>query len=803
MPESTRRPPVNRACALAFLAAGVTLFIQVLAHRMVSAKLLNNFAFLVISLTMLGFALSGVILTKALPRVLARLGDSVTLFSSLFALSFVLISSVFYGAQAEVFYGGAPPEAVRQILTTFPFALLYAIPFLFAGLILGTLLGAPDLPTARIYGFDLAGSSLGALVVIPAISNVGVERASLIACALLVGGTLLTLPPDGVFARLVGGLTLLALLASFPFQDRIFALRYPKGTVLAQTQVPNPRSHVEFTSWDPVARIEVTKVPPPTLETLVFPCLTGDYKPLLDRMQYLITQNNHAYTWAVHYTGAKEDLAGIDRTIYAAAYEARTVPNPRVLVIGVGGGFDILNALYFDTRKVTGVEINAATVGILRHAFHDYFKAWVEDPRVEIANREGRNYLATSPEQFDVIQLSGVDSYSGTPGAANVFSESYLYTQEAFDLYLSKLTPNGVLNVMRLEHKPAREMLKALVTAAISLKRVGVARPEDHIAMLSSTDRSFTALLVKKSPFTEAELGRLRSWAAASPFFDFVAGGGERPDPPNAYALFLSNPPETEGVFVEKYPYDIRAVDDNRPFFFRFSYWWHLFPTDPRIWAQAPVFELTLIILVAVVGAMALICVYAPLWLMGTPRLFEEGRWRYGVYCAGIALGYLAIEVAFLQKFGLLLGHPNYCLSVVLAVLLLASGLGALSSERIVRFLGNVRFAGYALAAAMLFESYVVFPSLPGLIGLPFPVRVAIVVVVVAPVGLLLGVFFPTVLERVKQRIPAFVPWAWGINGIFSVLAPLLSVAFSETWGINALFLSAIPAYLVAVLALP
>ena len=158
---------------LSFIVAAVTLFIQVLAHRMVSAKLLNNFAFLVISLTMLGFALSGVILTRALPRVLEHLADWVTVFSSLFAVSFIVVSTVFYKADSEIFYGGPAPAVVRELLRTLPFALLYAIPFLFVGLILGTLLGAPQLPTARIYGFDLAGSSVGAIAVIPAISQSG------------------------------------------------------------------------------------------------------------------------------------------------------------------------------------------------------------------------------------------------------------------------------------------------------------------------------------------------------------------------------------------------------------------------------------------------------------------------------------------------------------------------------------------------------------------------------------------------------------------------------------------------------
>jgi spermidine synthase len=138
-----------------------------------------------------------------------------------------------------------------------------------------------------------------------------------------------------------------------------------------------------------------------------------------------------------------------------------------VVAIGVGGGFDLLTALYFDASEVTGVEVNGATLDILRRVYRDYTKHWVTDPRVTLVEDDGRHFLAASDRAYDVIQLSGVDSYSGTPGAAHVFSENYLYTAEAFDLYLSRLSDEGIVNMMRLEWKPPREMLRALVTLRV------------------------------------------------------------------------------------------------------------------------------------------------------------------------------------------------------------------------------------------------------------------------------------------------------------------------------------------------
>jgi hypothetical protein len=179
----------------------------------------------------------------------------------------------------------------------------------------------------------------------------------------------------------------------------------------------------------------------------------------------------------------------------------------------------------------------------------------------------------------------------------------------------------------------------------------------------------------------------------------------------------------------------------------------------------------------------------------------QAGRWA--LYFAGTGVGYMAVEIAFLQKFGHFLGHPNYALSVVLAVLLLASGLGSLFSASLLRVLGQVRFVTYLLAAILLIEYGLLLPRLPGWIVLPFAVRALIVAALVFPAGFCLGVFVPTALDRLKGDRAAFAPWAWGINGIFSVLAPVLAVALSITWGINALLLSAIPLYLAVGWAFP
>jgi spermidine synthase len=793
----------SRASLLAFLTAFLTLFTQVLVHRMVSAKLFSNYAFLVISLTMLGFAFSGVILSRWSALFHSRRVEVISVCGSLFALTMLVTCFAFYRAPTWPQWALSRPEFVVGFFRSIPLAMLYALPFSLCGLILGILLSSPELPVRRIYFYDLVGSALGAMVVIPAINAWGVEKAMLAACGTMVVGVFLLAPPGRPSSRGLAGAAVAVTTACVLFPGATFRMRYSPQSTLAAAQQPGSGYALEYTAWDPVARIDVLRIPPLDPDAMSFPALIGDDRAFLARFQRMLTQNNRAPTFAVFYDGRIESLKGVERTIYAAAYEATSVVGPRVAVIGVGGGFDVLTALNYGASAITGIEVNRATVEILTRSYRDYFRPWADDPRIRIVHDEGRSFLASHPQDFDVIQISGVDSFSPTPAAAHVFSENYIYTAEAFDLYLSRLSKDGILNVMRNEYDPPREMLRVLTTAIGALRRAGVSRPADHVLMVSAANRGFTAMLMKKTPFVEEERRRVASWCGRSRFFGLSAGqAGEGPSP-NLYQAFLAlGSARAEERFVASYLFDIAPADDDRPFFFRQSFWWHLFPEQSLVWEAIPVMEYSLLMLFLAVCVACLVFIYLPLrWLGPAPE-----RWvslRYGSFFASIGLGYMAVEIALLQKFGLFLGHPNYALSVVLAALLLATGVGSLVSGALLRLFGQIRFVSYALAILILIEYVGLLPRLARMMGLAFGLKVALVFALVAPLGLCLGVFLPSALERIKTTSPSYAPWAWGVNGIFSVLGPLLAVGVSMTWGIGALLLLSIPIYLLASFVLP
>ena len=799
----TPRADFARAAAVTFLAAAAALFAQVLVHRLVSAKLLNNYAFLVISLTMLGFAIAGVVLTPRLQRMLAQRDEYLALFGACFALVLLAAASLFSFLPAGAQFTHSRGMFVRTLLTWLPAALLFALPFGFIGLILGLVLADPRLPTRRIYGVDLVGSALGAVAVVPAVRYLGVERALVLCCVALALGTAAILRPRRRATWIVVGAAVVAAAVAAAVPATVFPIRLRTGSLLA-TSLERQGYGLEYVQWDPVARIEISRLPPLQAERTDFPVLMGDDPVFAKRFKRMLTQNDHAFAYMIEYDGRRESLQGIDRTIYAAAYQVRAVARPRALVIGVGGGFDVLTALFFDAAQVTGVEVNGATLDILRRVYASYCAPWVRDPRVTLVEDDGRHFLAASDESYDVIQLSGVDSYSGTAGAAHVFSENYLYTDEAFDLYLSRLSPQGVLNLMRLEWQPPREMLRALVMAVAALRREGVAEPARHLVVLASRSGNYASILVKKTPFTGEEETRVSAWAHANPFLTVSASPSTNAARENMFQLFLSvGGAREERSFVAAYPLDLRPATDDRPFFFNQTTWSHLFSSDPVSRQALPAMQLTALVLFVAVGLAAAACVYVPLRLLAArdPRQRQRATWRQATYFAGIGLGYLAIEIALIQKLGIFLGHPNYALSVVLAGLLLSTGLGALWSNAIIETLRGVRFVAYALAFVMLAFHLAVFPRLLDGLALPFLVRCLVAWAMVLPIGGLLGAFMPWGLDRLKETAPALVPWAWGINGIFSVLAPVAGVAFSITWGSGALFLAAVPMYLAAVLA--
>lgn len=781
-----------RGAGIAFVAAFLAFYVQILLHRVLSAKLLGNYVFLVVSLAMLGLAVSGVVLSRA-RRIFEARDEAIATSAGLFAISTIAGAMLVYRIQTGSQFATTRPDYVWTLLLTLPLTLTLALPFLFVGVILGVLLASKDLSADRIYFADLVGSALGALVILPTIAPLGVERDLALACACMAAGVAVLTRPKSLGAR---GVVLVAVAVSalaLALPSRVFRMVWPRGSMLAEAP------SVEHVAWDALGRVELSPVSWDPNGESDFPALRGRNTRFKQRLRRMITHNNYAFTYAFDYDGTKSSLEGIEETLYAAPYQVRAVASPRVVVLGAGGGIDVLSALAFDARHVTAVEVNHAVVDMLRGRYRSEFGRWVDDPRVRLEVDEGRHFLASRDERFDVIQLTSVESGAGAPSSAQGFSEAFVHTQEAFSLYLDRLSDEGILSVMHIEQRVPREMLRALTTAVSALRKRGVDDPARHVVTLTAQPATFVSVLVKKSPFTDDELQRLEAWAQGRAF-SISASPRMRAEPSNVYQAFLALGADDQARFIESYPFDISPVDDDRPYFFRSSFWWHLFPAQGLVWETVPYMEYCLVVLFALIAIAGVVFVYWPVRRLGD-RLAHPRK--NVVFFGGIGVGYLFIEIALMQKLGLLLGHPSYAISVVLATMLFASGLGALGSRSIVRLFTNLRFVVYAIATLIFLECFAVLPLILHWVGASLVVRVGIVVALVAPLGVLMGTFMPTAIESLKRDSSEAVAWAWGVNGVFSVMAPVLAMAFAMSWGTTALLLASIPFYLAAGFASP
>jgi hypothetical protein len=488
-----------RAPALAFVTAFVTLAFQILAHRMVSAKFVNNYAFLIISLTMLGFAAAGALLSRFRQAFLATRNAS-----SASRPSFVL-TSVGAGAltaRRRAWMGGLGAAFAVAFLQCILFALLFALPFACCGLIL--LLLRPQYPVGRVYFADLLGSACGAFAVLPAISGWGVENSVLAAGALLLLATPLLFPPSTHPSRVLVAVTLATLGAAPLWKGPVLRLRYPEGSPLAATQRPGSGQVLEYVAWDPLARIEVSRVPEPDMLRTPWPSLFGPSKNLHARMRLMITQNNNAWTYAVKYDGSPDTVRGIEETIYAAAYRARPARHPRVAVLGVGGGFDVVTALFFGASSVVGVEVNAAT--------HDIVTRVYPSTGVPGARTRGCACPDETPlPHGDAGRLTS-SARASIPRAARRGGAHLRRTPvhgRAFDLYLSRLSDDGVSTSCATSS--TAPVLRGLVTAWRHAWRGVPIR--DHVVTLTD-ERAFW--LARRAPLHFGR--RARGLARTRPF---------------------------------------------------------------------------------------------------------------------------------------------------------------------------------------------------------------------------------------------------------------------------------------------
>jgi hypothetical protein len=549
------------------------------------------------------------------------------------------------------------------------------------------------------------------------------------------------------------------------------------------------------------------------------------------------------------YDGRREPLSYLDYLTSALPYHL--LEHPRVLVLGSGAGADVLQALYHQASAIDAVELNPQVIDAVQGRFADFSGKPYSAPNVRVFTGEARSFIAGRGERYDLIQVALLDSFSASSAGLYALSESYLYTVQAFQDYLRHLNPGGMLAITRWVTLPPRDILKLFATGMVAMEGAGVAQPSRRLVLIRGWKT--TTLLVKNGEFSGAEIVALRGFCRARSF-DVGYYPGMQAAEANRYNV-LEKPYFFEAAqallspdrdkFWARYKFDIRPTTDDKPYFFHFFKWRSL-PELLALKEQGglPLLEWGYPVLIATLlqaTLAALILILFPLWMIrrrhrlahssppsttttilvgnATASAALSGR-RVAIYFLAIGFGFMFVEIAFIQKFILFLGHPLYAVAVVLCAFLSFAGLGSRYSQRLQgggphlpspapgsRWNRGRRslLARAVFAISLISLLYLaILPTLFRLlISLPDPAKIAISALLVAPLAFAMGMPFPLGLGRVADSAEALVPWAWGINACASVVAAVLATVLAIHLGFTAVVVIALLLYVAAAAVCP
>ncbi|MDH3741136.1 MAG: hypothetical protein OER56_06005 [Hyphomicrobiales bacterium] len=685
---------------------------------------------------------------------------------------------------------------MTSILIWAQLAVLISIPFFFSGVVVSLALTRSPYPIGKVYGVDLIGAAIGCFGVLLLLNLTDGPSAVLwTSVAAAIGAVffakshdskaLLPNEENGIskHSRWLWLLILLIVAGLNSLDDRRRGL-YP---VFAKGQ--SQLSGLPwFETWNSYSRVTATR-PFQRAPFLWGPSETLDLSKLKVPSSGLKIDGD-AGTMGFGIAGdiSKADFLKYDITNLAYHLPGRK----RSAVIGVGGGRDIISARVFGIANITGVEINPAFVNLLLH--EPEFRDFVGLNKLEGVNLvvdEARSWFARSQDKFDIIQMSLIDTWAATGAGAFTLSENGLYTVEAWQIFMDRLSPNGVFTVSRWYSPHDTAETGRLVSLAVAaLLEKGIKTPKDHIFL--SAGSNIASLIVSPSGFTTQELQSLKEASDRLRFGRLIA-----PDEPTKSETLrtivgVSNQAELER-YAGSFRLDLMAPTDNRPFFFNQLPLWDAmsvmlfgFDTLPagvaygNMLATATLVTLFFIALVLVIVAIVLPLRHA-LTDVGA-RLASAGS----AYFILIGAGFMLIEIAFLQRFSVFLGHPIYSLSIVLFSLILSTGIGSLLSDRF-SVASKRRFVLWSLLTAgyIILQVSLVPPLLLGQDSSSLVLRGLIVIAVILPAGLLMGFGFPTGMRFITAVDDRPTPWFWGINGASGVLASAFAVGCSISYGIG------------------
>ncbi len=508
----------------------------------------------------------------------------------------------------------------------------------------------------------------------------------------------------------------------------------------------------------------------------------------------------------------RDQLAYLDQVSSAVGYHLGKPDH--VLVLGAGGGADILQAQYHGVPSIDAVELNPQLSDLVRNRYAAYAGNVFGNTETRLYNDEIRGFVRKSKQQYDLIQLALTDGFNGSTAGVYALSESYLYTVEALQDYILRLAPDGCLAITRWVKMPPRDTLKLFATAVEGLRGLGIKEVEKRLVLIRSWQTS--TLLIKYGQFTKSDLLAIQNFCKARSFDIAYLPGVEKKQVnlhnilprPLFYLAAQSLLGKQADKFIDDYKFNIKPATDDQPFFHHF-FKWSSFPEILRLRQQgsAPLLEsgyLVLVVTLAVACMVSVVLILLPLSFIQKKTVlqsYEIRKIHVLFYFFLIGAAFLFIEMAFLQKFILFLHHPVFAISTGLASFLVFAGLGSYWSQTVSNMFTvkkGMKLVVVSLGGFCVLYMFVLDYLFTYFGDSSLSLRIAVSVALIAPLATLMGMPFPLYLKKLVDGAEQFVPWAWGINGCASVISATLATFLAIQFGFNLLILTAVFLYLSA-----
>ena len=766
-----------------------SLAYELILMRLFSIVQWYHFAYMVISIALLGFAASGTLLAVIQSRRAKPLTEQhfAFLFSCISFLLFIFIVASFSLAQSIPF---SPFQLVwqkMQYLYLAGYYVLFFIPFFLAGCFIGLNFMRFKKKIARVYFFNLLGSGAGVLIAFLSFYLLPPALLLIVSIFFAFLGFLFSARKRiRTKSFLILNIAGILFLFMFVIKGGVSLKISPYKGISKCLQLPGAR--LEYEDYSPLGLVQIVDAP----SLRYAPGMSLNYSQDGPPPQKEIFVDGHSYGAVTNFKGDRSKLKYLDYSTFALAYHL--ISPQRDLILNPGSGTQVLAALYHSSAHIQVVESHPDIVHLLRGPLRSFSQnIYKRQPHITVDIAYPREFVARELSKYDHIQMGLIGSWAGTGGGIYATGENYIYTIEAFQEYFEHLKPQGILSISAWLNSPPRTFLKLLALSVETLDTEW--RGDISRSMVAIRSWATGTVLIKKGEFSFAEIVKIKDFCKRRAF-DLVYYPGIDQGEVNLYSV-LERPfyyesicnmlrRDTRDEFYENHVFNIKPPTDDKPYFshfFKLSALFYLLKTFGREWI--PFVEWGYVILW---GTLVQAVILAPLFMFlplvfmrnkGGLTCLEKGK--IFSYFSLLGLAFMFIEMAYIQKFIFVLTHPIFALALVLFTLMIFSGIGSLLSRRIGEKSRWIPFIGIVFFSCI----YVIF--LDGLLKiiLPFPfvLKCILVVILLAPLAFFMGMPFPIGLQLVSDGVSSYIPWVWGINGVASVIAPVLGSLLSVCLG--------------------